>query len=140
MATYCLIIKLDNDSIISVGKLGELNFKKGYYIYVGSALNSIDGRIKRHLKTEKKIFWHVDYLLATPNSYIESVLLERSPEKWECNVASEISVEGSPVNKFGCSDCKCNSHLFYFKSLEEAEECILSAFNKLELNTEKFKD
>jgi hypothetical protein len=24
--------------------------------------------------------------------------------------------------------------------LEEAEECILSAFNKLELNTEKFKD
>ena len=54
MATYCLIIKLNYDSIISVGKIGELDFKKGYYVYVGSALNSIDGRIKRHLKIRKK--------------------------------------------------------------------------------------
>ncbi|MGZ7049923.1 MAG: GIY-YIG nuclease family protein, partial [Methanobacterium sp.] len=67
MATYCLLINLNVDSEISVGKLGKLNFKKGFYVYVGSALNSIDARIKRHLKNDKKLFWHIDYLLTTSN-------------------------------------------------------------------------
>ena len=62
--TYCLIIQLKKDSRIEIGKLGLLNFDKGYYVYVGSALNSLEARLERHLKTEKKLFWHVDYLLA----------------------------------------------------------------------------
>lgn len=138
MATYCLIIRLNNDSRISVGKIGELDFKKGYYVYTGSALNSIDARIKRHLKIEKKIFWHIDYFLASSNASIKEVVLERSPEKWECNVAREISIKGSPVNKFGCSDCKCDSHLFYFENYDETEKSVLNAFNKFGLNIEKF--
>jgi Uri superfamily endonuclease len=140
MATYCLIIRLNNDSRISIGKIGELDFKKGYYVYTGSALNSIDARIKRHLKTRKKIFWHVDYFLASPNASIKKVVLERSSEKWECKVAGEISSKGSPVIKFGCSDCKCDSHLFYFENYDETEKWVLNAFNKFALNIEKFTD
>lgn len=136
MATYCLIIELKKDSVISVGKLGRLNFQMGYYVYVGSALNSIDARIKRHLKSEKKLFWHVDYLLNSPNASIKGVVLEQSPDKWECVVADEISKKGVPLDKFGCSDCKCDSHLFYFESYDEAEKWILSTFNKFKLNTE----
>jgi Uri superfamily endonuclease len=138
MATYCLIIRLNSDSRISVGKIGELDFKKGYYVYIGSALNSIDARIKRHLRTEKKLFWHVDYFLDSPNASIKEVVLERSSEKWECSVVGEISVKGSPVNKFGCSDCKCTSHLFYFENYDETEKFVLSAFNKFALSIEKF--
>ena len=136
MATYCLLIKLNQNSTIKIGKLGELDFKKGYYVYVGSALNSIDGRIRRHLSQEKKIFWHIDYLLAAPDSKVNEVILERSSKKWECNIAMEISKKGLPLNKFGCSDCKCNSHLFYFENNKEAANTCLDAFNKFKLEIE----
>jgi Uri superfamily endonuclease len=137
MATYCLIIELCQNSKIKIGKLGELNFKKGYYIYTGSALNSIEGRIRRHLSNEKKLFWHIDYLLNSSNSAVKEVILERSPEKWECDVAKEISKKGLPKNKFGCSDCKCSSHLFYFESEETAANACLDAFKKFKLEIEK---
>lgn len=139
MATYCLIISLMHDSTIQIGKLGNLDFKKGYYVYVGSALNSIEGRIKRHLREEKKLFWHVDYILNSSNSKIVEVLFENSDKKWECKIAGEISGQGIPINKFGCSDCKCNSHLFYFKDIENAESACTCAFKKFELNAAKFK-
>ncbi len=140
MATYCLIIKLIQNSRIRIGKLGEMNFKKGYYIYVGSALNSIDSRIQRHLSKEKKMFWHIDYFLNSPNSAVSEVILERSPEKWECNVAFEISKKGLPTDKFGCSDCKCSSHLFYFESEKAAKNACLDSFEKLKLEIEKIKN
>jgi Uri superfamily endonuclease len=133
MATYCLIIHLSQDSTIKIGKIGEIEFKKGYYVYVGSALNSIDSRIQRHLSKEKKLFWHIDYLLNSPNSNVKEVILERSPEKWECDVAMEISKEGTSTDKFGCSDCKCRSHLFYFKKKKDAENACLDSFKKLKL-------
>jgi Uri superfamily endonuclease len=40
---YCLIIKLNNDRTVKIGKkLGKIEFKKGYYVYVGSAMNSLE--------------------------------------------------------------------------------------------------
>ncbi len=138
MATYCLIIKLSKNSTIKIGKLGEIDFKKGYYVYVGSALNSIDGRIRRHLSKEKNLFWHVDYLLAY--STVKEVILERSGKKWECDVAVEISKKGLPLINFGCSDCRCNSHLFYFKNKEIAENACLNSFKKFKLEIEKIKN
>ena len=140
MATYCLIIKLSQPSRIKIGKLGEIDFKKGCYVYVGSALNSIDSRIQRHLSKEKKLFWHVDYLLNSPNSNVNEVILERSPEKWECNVAVEVSKKGIPLNKFGCSDCRCSSHLFYFEMEEYAKNACLNSFKKLKLEIERIKN
>ena len=140
MATYCLIIKLNYDSQVKIGKLGEINFKEGYYVYVGSALNSIDSRIRRHLSKEKKLFWHIDYLLNAPGSSVEEVILERSPEKWECSVALKISEEGLSTDRFGCSDCKCRSHLFYFESEESAKKACLNSFGKLRLEVEKIKN
>jgi len=140
MATYCLIIQLSQDSTIKIGKIGEIEFKKGYYVYVGSALNSIDSRIRRHLSKEKKLFWHIDYLLKSPNSNVKEVILERSPEKWECDVAMEISKKGTSTDRFGCSDCKCSSHLFYFESKKAAEDTCLYSFKKLKLAFQKIEN
>ena len=39
--TYCLIIYLRKDKAIEIGKCGSINFRRGYYVYVGSALNSL---------------------------------------------------------------------------------------------------
>jgi Uri superfamily endonuclease len=68
--TYALIIELASDERISVGKLGKINFKKGYYLYVGSGQNSLEARIARHLRKRKKKFWHIDYLLASSRSFL----------------------------------------------------------------------
>ena len=140
MATYCLFIHLTKDSKIKIGKLGNLDFVKGYYVYVGSALNSLEGRIKRHLRDEKKLFWHVDYLLNSPNTEIVNVIFEDSAKKWECEIALEIIGKGTPVDKFGCSDCKCTSHLIYFKSGDYAERVSLNAFKKFSLNAQNFNE
>ena len=82
--TYCLIIHLSKDTTIEVGKRGSINFSKGYYVYVGSALNSLESRLKRHLSHNKKLFWHVDYLLESSNAVIDEIVFVVDENKWEC--------------------------------------------------------
>ena len=36
--SYVLLIALDKDATVAVGKLGTFSFPAGYYLYVGSAL------------------------------------------------------------------------------------------------------
>lgn len=124
--TYCLVVELKEDSQISVGKLGSVDFRKGYYVYVGSALNSLVSRLKRHLSSEKKIFWHVDYLLDNSSSKIVEIVFTVDSGKWECRLGDMISTEADgQVSNFGCSDCKCTSHLFYFEKLDKSiETCV----------------
>ena len=59
---YILLIKLEKDKIIKIGKFVNRLFKKGFYVYIGSALNGLENRINRHLRNNKKIHWHIDYL------------------------------------------------------------------------------
>lgn len=136
--TYCLLINLENDSQIKVGKLGELDFKKGGYVYVGSALNSLEGRIKRHLSSDKKLHWHVDYLLTHEDSKIMDVIYTVNDSRVECEVAHIIAEKGVGVDHFGCSDCKCDSHLFYFEKLDNLEEYCLESYKKLGLSPQKY--
>ena len=95
-----------------VGSLGKIEFSKGTYAYVGSAQNGIDKRVARHLKREKRKFWHIDYLLAQKNAGIEKVVYKEIPKQGECRIAQTLSKLGNPVRGFGCSDCSCSSHLF----------------------------
>ena len=57
-ATYILVINVSEDLKIRVGRLGEESFKKGNYIYIGSARGCLETRLQRHLRKEKRIFWH----------------------------------------------------------------------------------
>lgn len=141
--TYNLIIHQREDMHIKVGAIGEdIEFKEGYYIYIGSAMNSLTARIKRHLKKEKKIHWHIDYLLKYENNTIEEVLFNISDEKIECKLAQQISKKGQDIDKFGSTDCNCNSHLIYFKNYQNAIQSVENAYNKLNIpfyNLEYFK-
>ena len=118
-------------------KIGSLyqdhKFKKGYYVYVGSAMNSLDGRINRHLSDDKKMHWHIDYLLKSPNSSIRDILFNISEENIECELALEISKHGKAIARFGSSDCGCNSHLFYFERKRDALDIIKKAYDKLNI-------
>lgn len=110
LQTYILIVRNTADAKIQIGSLGALLFKRGYYAYVGSAKRNLEARIRRHLRKEKKLHWHIDYLLNASSVSVETVLLLDAPE---CTVARLLSEHFPCVERFGASDCRCNSHLFF---------------------------
>ncbi|MHA1585663.1 MAG: GIY-YIG nuclease family protein [Promethearchaeota archaeon] len=116
--TYVLVINVKHKTEISIGKLGIVHFKPGYYIYIGSALRGqLFNRVLRHIKPPymKKMHWHIDYLLKSLNARIEKIFLLHSEERTECEIASNFrSISIGNIPNFGSSDCKCSSHLFYF--------------------------
>ena len=117
---YCLCIEVGDDLRIEIGALGVMEFHIGRYIYVGSALNGLDSRVLRHINTGKGIYnaihWHIDHLLREESVSVEAVYVRLSDEKIECEIAGRVSRFGSGVKGFGCSDCRCSSHLFSVES------------------------
>jgi endonuclease-3 len=110
--------------------LGKRNFPRGYYTYTGSALGkgatSLRHRIGRHLKKEKRKFWHIDYLLAEENMFVEAVIVAETNNNKECKINQTIkTMKGArvPFKGFGASDCEenCESHLLYFSEMENAD-------------------
>ena len=121
---YVLIIRVSEDVAVRVGALGELAFTKGLYAYVGSAQNGLEQRIKRHFRNNKRKFWHIDYLLENKAARITKVLYRRAGKAEECQTASEISRRGEALIGFGCSDCRCRSHLFRVEDCEFLQESL----------------
>lgn len=109
--SYTLILELKKDKEIQIGKLGKIIFRKGFYVYVGSALGGLESRISRHLRNSKKIHWHIDYLLE--HSKIIDIFYTENDFKEECNLAKKFEEKLLPIPHFGCSDCDCDSHLFF---------------------------
>ncbi len=112
---YILVISLGRDTRIRIGALGNISFRKGFYAYSGSAMGGLEQRIGRHLRKTKKLHWHIDYFLK--KAEVRSILIKETELKSdECKAAGMLVKERSfPVEGFGCSDCKCKSHLFHFK-------------------------
>jgi Uri superfamily endonuclease len=122
--TYILEIHIRKNIKLSIGLLGLIYFKKGFYYYIGSAMGSkgsstLINRVKRHLKNsnEKKKFWHIDYLLENENALITRIILIPCIIKLECEFANYFfQFADNHIRNFGSSDCLCKSHLFYFKN------------------------
>jgi Uri superfamily endonuclease len=100
---------------IVVGALGAFELEAGYYLYVGGALNGLAGRLRRHLRTDdKQLYWHIDYLRA--QTELVEIWWTVAAERLECDWAAAVrglSGASEPVPRFGASDCRCSSHLFY---------------------------
>jgi Uri superfamily endonuclease len=89
------------------------DLEAGRYAYVGSALNGLEARTRRHLGGGGTKRWHIDYLMEL-SSDREAILLP-SDVDIECSVADRVrSLPGAsePIAGFGSSDCRCRSHLF----------------------------
>lgn len=113
---YVLILRLNNDTDVTVGTLGELKFRTGFYSYIGSALGTGGfKRVTRHFNVAdgknhvRK--WHIDHLL--PHSEVMGAVLLPTDEALECTVAKEFAEISKGINGFGCTDCACRSHLFF---------------------------
>jgi sugar fermentation stimulation protein A len=113
--SYLLIIHLDKHLETSVGSLGSLSFEKGYYVYVGSAMKALTARIERHKRKRKTLFWHIDYL--REQGQVVHAIPIRSASPIECEIAESLQkISDGPVERFGASDCQCDSHLFYMEA------------------------
>jgi Uri superfamily endonuclease len=117
---YQLLIHLPESVYIQIGRRGKFRFPRGYYVYTGSAKNGLQGRVKRHLRKEKKHFWHMDYLL--DHASVKDVFLFDHEIKDECCLSQEtLARPGAELIApgFGSSDCGCPSHLVFFKRLKD---------------------
>ena len=110
--SYILLIHLARSAPLTAGRLGALNFPSGYYLYFGSALGGLEARIGRHLRQDKKIRWHIDWLTAVAT--VVQVWWTEGGRRNECTWASaalELADVTLPARGFGSSDCRCPSHL-----------------------------
>lgn len=108
---YLLVLHLKRDRKVWVGRLGGIQFRKGFYVYVGSAMAHLSKRMVRHRRLRKKPHWHIDYLRRV--TQFHSFLPISSSLKLECKIARALSrIAGWRVLGFGSSDCHCETHLF----------------------------
>jgi Uri superfamily endonuclease len=115
--TYLLGMWLDKDVVLTVGRLGNFAFPAGYYVYAGSAQGpgGLAARLARHRRREKRLHWHIDYLLACTR--LVDTWTVTSEQHLECVWAQAvIDLSGARVvvPGFGASDCSCPTHLVFF--------------------------
>lgn len=123
---YILLIEVAEEVDIRVGALGETTFDAGSYAYVGSAMNGIRQRLQRHMSEDKRLYWHVDYLLQHAK-IADAVSVYSSDPDLECVVARNLSKRLGAVRGFGSSDCNCSSHLFYHPDFVQLREHVTEA-------------
>lgn len=131
--SYLLGLRLDQNVVLTVGRLGRFTFPAGYYIYAGSARGpgGLPARLARHQRRQKRFHWHIDYLL--PHARLVEVWTLASEQHLECAWAWAVrQVSGAQVvaPRFGASDCRCPSHLLYFAQRPPAA-CITAAWERM---------
>ena len=115
--TYALILVPTDSRCLSIGRLGSLALRPGWYVYVGSAFGpgGVRGRLAHHRKLAVRPHWHIDYLrLHAP---LERVWYTYDPQRREhewANVLLQLPGAEVALCGFGASDCRCASHLFRF--------------------------
>ncbi|MFO8019763.1 MAG: GIY-YIG nuclease family protein [Promethearchaeia archaeon] len=123
--TYILVLFAKKSFTKTIGALGDVVFKRGFYCYVGSAMAkrgsaTLENRLRRHVRAtnEKGIHWHIDYLLTNKYIIVYKIFVIPNPERLECRIAEELREKAKGfVKNFGSSDCACPSHLLYFQKL-----------------------
>lgn len=133
---YTIILGLDKDMEIHVGSLGRLSFMKGYFAYTGSARGPGGViRVRRHLDvlggSNKARRWHIDYLL--PNVSFEDVAITYTDKDLECAIARKIGSELEAIPGFGCTDCRCPSHLHFSTDIQRMYAIVERAHDGIDI-------
>jgi sugar fermentation stimulation protein A len=111
---YLLLAELKKPLGIPVPGIGNPVLDPGWYIYAGSAKTNLRQRVARHLRKKKKTHWHIDHLTRKCAGLTAFPVLTH--KDLECPLAGDISqTADTAIEGFGCSDCSCSSHLFYFQ-------------------------
>jgi Uri superfamily endonuclease len=127
---YTLILHLPRAEQIEVGSLGGIHFLKGFYSYTGSArgpggLKRLDRHAVVMAGTSRTRRWHIDYLL--PRCRWLQAVITKTELNLECPIARSIGQRLVSVPRFGCSDCRCVSHLHYSEREDEMRQAVSMA-------------
>lgn len=145
---YTLIIEIPKNLRIPIGRKHIVAFERGVWVYVGSALGegstSIENRLARHFKQNKKIHWHIDFLLKS-NVVLSDALWAESDLNRECTLVQELLATGNFIPsqfKFGASDCtqRCQSHLLQSVNESKTHIWLKMVFEILALTPKSFSD
>ncbi len=125
--TYVLIFYIKKP--IKLRFKGKENLiEPGHLLYFGSARNGLVSRLKYHLlKQDKKKHWHVDWLTTNKDVEIEAVGYNIDENESECKISQHVlekKLGDIVIKKFGSTDCKCITHLFHVKSMQEYWEIL----------------
>ncbi|MBI2853309.1 MAG: GIY-YIG nuclease family protein [Chloroflexi bacterium] len=82
LGSYLLVACLNRKSQIQIGKLGVADFPSGFYVFCGSALGGLGSRVGRHFREDKRLHWHIDYLLVAAK--VVEAWHCQSKERLEC--------------------------------------------------------
>jgi sugar fermentation stimulation protein A len=124
--SYLLILHLKRRGNIQIGRLGSVSFRKGFYIYVGSAMANLSKRMERHRRIRKQHHWHIDDLRSVAEFHAVSAI--RSSTRLECEIAEAFSeIAEWTIDGFGSTDCSCKTHLFGMSK----DPLLLENFHKL---------
>ncbi|HUK84779.1 MAG TPA: GIY-YIG nuclease family protein [Candidatus Acidoferrum sp.] len=121
---YVLIVEISKTITVNIGAFGLLTFPSGLYAYVGSAQNNLELRVKRHLSKQKRLFWHIDYLLSNEAVKMIGAYYKEGDKTKECKIARLLHKNALSIAGFGCSDCQCESHLFQAKNFDFLTKCM----------------
>ncbi|PID57418.1 DNA/RNA nuclease SfsA [candidate division KSB3 bacterium] len=123
--SYLLLLENPKALTIKVGRLGVRHFESGWYVYVGSAMNGLNSRLRRHQRKRKTLHWHIDYIASTAMK-ITKIFPIRKAEKLESWLAGRLAeICDASVPQFGASDLPEDSHLFYFRETPMKNRCFV---------------
>jgi Uri superfamily endonuclease len=95
-------------------------------VYLGSAMGpgGFKARVGRHLRSEKKLKWHLDYISSLFLPF--ALHCEPASVSLECEWSAKLADRGGLVvaPRFGSSDCLCASHLLFFRREEHSPDSI----------------
>ena len=127
--SYVLIIWLSEQQTLTIGNMTDIRFPRGCYAYVGSARGGVKSRVSRHLNRNKKLHWHIDYLLQKAS--ITDIIIGETDDRIECAIAQALSPKFYSIPGFGCSDCHCPSHLFFATEERQLKSAITATLELL---------
>ena len=126
--TYTLLLACKRPFRVRIGKLGQIRLEKGNYLYTGSALGtgavSLEQRVARHRRRNKRVKWHVDYLTVHREITVVNVICIEINKRLECQINQQIlsNLNGKPIiRRAGASDCKCGGHLLSVRLLDSKD-------------------
>jgi Uri superfamily endonuclease len=102
---------------VRIGRLGVLQLRPGWYVYIGSAFGTggLRARVNHHRRVARRPHWHVDYLRRRTRLvavwYISGA---RCEHQWAQRLGG-IPGAATPLAGFGSSDCDCMTHLLQFE-------------------------
>lgn len=118
--SYVLLMEAPGRVKVRVGALGERLLGAGVYLYVGSAFGpgGLKARVSRHLLGAERQRWHVDYLRAHLQPVAAWCQPQQRPSEHEW---ARVLGRGRGISpawpRFGASDCRCTTHLFFASEL-----------------------